>query len=478
MPGVVVTSGTTQQSAGVSLQLGTLFIVAPAVYGPETPWLVQSPSQAVELFGPREGESVALWDALDRYFALEGARAYVKRIIGEGSPAQAEVGLESSGAKKVLTVKAKYKGTWGNGIKIEVKESGSSTQLVVYNPEGEVVEKSGEYPKASELLEWGKSHEAYVVISEGSEYSTAKSEKLKKVASTKLAGGVNPTISATDTITSIEALPKALGPGQLLVLGSAATEETVHVAMAEHGRANKRLVLADLKGAAEVGTTPATLKSEKGTIPSGIAERIVFFAQAAQAPGVAGGTTRIIPASVVAAALLARVSRTGNNDQAPAGIKWPLGPQITGFVNTYSEAQMTSLEESGINCFAEVNGLLCLYGAASALPASKSEILSQYPAVREVIALEAEAEEAGQEYLFDQVTPQSISEFGGDLSGIVKRHKEAKAIESGEVNTGAPINTPETAKAKQLNAEMVVVIAGIAVTINVRVTSKSNVEGI
>ena len=55
---------------------------------------------------------------------------------------------------------------------------------------------------------------------------------------------------------------------------------------------------------------------------------------------------------------------------------------------------------------------------------------------------------------------------------------EAKAIEGGEVKTGAPINTPETARAKQLNAEMVVIIAGTAVTVKIRVTSASNVESI
>jgi hypothetical protein len=478
MPGVIVTSGGTQQAAGVSLQLGTLFVVAPAAYGPEETTLIQGLAAGVELYGPREGESIKLYDALDRYFALGGARAYVKRIAGEGSPAAAKLELETTGKKKTLVVSAKYKGVYGNSLKIEVVENAgkTATKLVVVSAEGEVLQTSGEYAKAEELLTWGKTHETYVVITEASEYAGGKAEKLEKLASTKLASGANPTVSSKSTITSIEAIPKALGPGQLIVPGN--TEEAVHVAMAEHGFKNKRDAQADLKGAEEAGTTIASLKSEKGTIPSGVAQNINFFAQALQAPGLAGGTTRTIPASVVAAALFARVARTGNNAQAPAGVKWPIGPQITGLVNTYSESQMTSLEESGINSFAEITGVLCLYGAASALPASKSEVLSQYSAVREVIAIELEAEEAGQQYLFDSITADTIAEFAGDLSGIIKRQKEAKAVEGGEVKVGSPINTPETARAKQLNAEMVVVIAGVAVTINIRVTSASNVESI
>lgn len=476
MPGVNVTSGGTQQSAGVSLQMGTLFVVAPAAYGPEAVTLVQGPSQGIELYGPREGESVKLWDTLDRFFALEGARVYVKRNSGEGSPAAAKLELEAGTTAKTLVVTALYKGTYGNGLKLEVVENSgkTATKLVILSPEGEVLSTSGEYATAAELLAWGEAHQTYVIITAGSGYTAGKGELVKKLAATKLASGANPTVNSKSTITSIESIPKNLGPGQLIVPGN--SEEAVHIAMAEHGQKNKRDALADLKGAEEVGTTPASLKSEKGSIPSGVAERINFFAQACYAPGIAGGTTRIIPASVVVAALLAKVSRTGNNNQAPAGVGWPLGPQITGFVNSYSEAQMTALEESGINCFAEINGKLCLYGAASALPPSKNELLSQYPPVRTVIAIETEAEEAGQEYLFDTISADSIAEFAGDLGGIVKRQKEAKAIESGEVKVGSPINTPETAKAKQLNAEIVVTIDGIATTINVRVTSAANLE--
>jgi hypothetical protein len=456
--------------------MGTLFCVAPAIYGPEVVTLVQGLAGAVELYGPREGESVKLYDALDRFFAIGGARAYVNRIAGEGAPAAAKLELEAGATPKTLIVTALYKGTYGNGIKVEVveNEAKTKTKLVIVSPEGEVLSASEEFAKAEELLKWGETHKTYVVITAGSGYGAGKGELVKKLVSTKLATGANPTVSSKSTIGTIEAIPKSLGPGQLIVPGN--SEEAVHVAMAEHGYQNKRDAQADLKGAEEVGTSIATLKSEKGTIPAGVAARINFFAQALQAPGLAGGTTRTIPASVVAAALFAKVARSGNNNQAPAGVNWPLGPQITGLVNTYNETQMTSLEESGINAFAEINGKLCLYGAASALPASKNELLCQYGPVRTVIAIEAEAEEAGQTYLFDQISANTIAEFAGDLAGVVKRQKDAKAIESSEIKVGPPINTAETAKAKQLNAELVVTINGLATTINIRITSTANLE--
>jgi hypothetical protein len=488
MPGVVVTTGETLQSAGISLRTGTVFVVAPAAYGPETPTLVRSLNEAVQLFGPREGESVKLYDAIDRSLAIGAARAYVQRISGEGAAAAAKLELETTGKKKTLIVAAKYKGTYGNGLKLEVIENAGKTavKLVVLNPEGEVLEVSGEYAKAEELLAWGKTHEAYVVITEASEYTAGKGEKLEKLASTKLASGGNPTVNEKSTIKGIEAFTKSYGPGQLIVPGN--TEEKVHVAMAEWSLTSKtnRVALADLKGAEEAGTTPSSLKSEKGTIAAGLAGNILFFASAGQAPGIAGGTTRTIPASVIAAGLFAKVARTGNDNQAPAGVNWPLGPAITGLVNTYTEAQMTELEESGINPLAEINGQICLYGDTTALARSKDPIFCQYSAARERMHLVAEAEEIGQRFLFSTLDGrhQRRALFQGELQAMVKRHWEAGALygetaaEAGEVKVGEPVNTLVTEQEGQLNAELIVRISPVATVINIRLTSTPITEAV
>jgi hypothetical protein len=485
MPGVVVTTGETLQSAGISLRTGTDFIVASANYGPETPTLVRSLNEAVQLYGPREGESVKLYDAIDRAFAIGASRAYVNRIAG-GSPAAAKLELEAGSTAKTLIATAKYKGEYGNKLKVEVIENAGKTasKIVYLNPEGEVLESSPEYTEAKEILAWGKLHETYIVLSEGSGYSTGKAGVLKTLASKVLSGGVNPTVSEANTIKAIEGIPKSLGPGQLQVPGN--SEEKVHVAMAEHAVKNNRHALADLSGAETTGTTPSSLKSEKGTIAAGLAGYIDFFSSAGQAPGIAGGTTRTIPASTIAAGLFAKVSRTGNDNQAPAGVNWPLGPAITGLVNTYTEAQMTELEEAGINPLTEVNGQICLYGDATALARSKDPIFCQYSASRERMHLVAEAEEIGQRFLFSTLDGrhQKRALFQGELQAMIKRHWEAGALygetaaEAGEVKVGEPVNTLATEQEGQLNAELIVRISPVATVINIHLTSSPITEAV
>jgi hypothetical protein len=477
--GTEVKTGELAQSAGVSTTAGTAFIVAPATSGPEVPTLVRSLSEGVAFYGPREGESVKLYDALSAFFAAEGARAYVNRTTGEGTPKAALLELEAGAVAKTLIVTYKYKGTYGNSIKLEVVENSGKTasKLVVLNPEGEVLVSSEEYAKASELLAWGKTHETYVVITEGSGYSTGKAELVKKLASTKLATGTNPTVNATTTTKTIEAIPKTLGPGQLIVPGN--SEEAVHTAMAEHASKNNRFALCDLKESEKAGTTPGTLTGEKGTYSNGISGYMTFFSTAFTANGLTSGTTRTIPAASLVAGLLARVSRTGNNNQAPAGRNWPLPPFVTGLVNTYTQSQNETLNNAGINVFVETGGVLCLYGDRTALSKESDLIFYQYSAARERMALVAECEEVGERYVFSTLDGrhQRRAGFQAALQAVVKTNWEANAlygataIEAGVVNVAEPVNTPATEAAGELKAELIVRLSPVAEFVRIVITS-------
>src|ERR1035441_1094649 len=202
--GVEFTTGETPQSGGTSQGPGNMFLVAAAGYGPEEPTLVRSLNEAVTLYGPRETENSKLYDALNAFFVMGGARAYVNRIHGAGSPVAALLALETTGTAKTLVVTAKYKGSFGNNYKIAILEGTAKTKIVIYNEAGEVLEQSLEYAKASEMLAWGEEHKTYVVITAGSGYAAGKAELVKKLTSTKLASGVNPTNNEATTNSTIE----------------------------------------------------------------------------------------------------------------------------------------------------------------------------------------------------------------------------------------------------------------------------------
>ncbi len=479
-PAVKVSVTETPQSAGTSQSTGTAFVVAEASYGPEVATLVRSLGEAVALYGPRsEAKTQKLYDQLDTEFTLGAARAYVNRVLGSGSAA-AKLELETTGTAKTLVVTAKYKGSFGNSIKIEIFEETSKTKIKILNSEGEVLEESPLFSTAKEMLEWGEKHTTYVTISEGSGYGAGKAELVKKISATKLASGENPTPTKAETIKAVEGFAANLGPGTLSVpVATYGVEESVHLAMAEHSQKFNRLAACDLKHAEEANSTVANLTGEKGTYAAALSSYMIFTASSAIVQGVTLGTTRTVPGSAVVSALRARVSATGNDNQAPCGQDFSLAPFVSGFTNPFKQPEIEELSTAGINSFNTVNGTPCLYGFVTALSKEKDLIFWQASASAERMALAYKAGLIGNTYLFKTIDGRKrlIYRFQGDLQGMVKEQWEANALfgetapEAGAVNVGEPINTLTTIQNGELNAELLVRISPYANLVSIIVTS-------
>jgi hypothetical protein len=89
--------------------------------------------------------------------------------------------LESAAHKEIVTVTA-VPGL-GEELKLEVKNSGSQFEVLIYNESGKVVEKAGPYTKASQLVGLASS---YVEYSAGAKYSEGATEKLKALGGESL----------------------------------------------------------------------------------------------------------------------------------------------------------------------------------------------------------------------------------------------------------------------------------------------------
>ena len=488
--GVSVVATEVPQSAGVSASTGTVFIVAPAAYGPEAITKVRSLSEVVALYGPREGESVELFDLSNAFFSLGGETAYVVKGV-EGSTAKAAfVELEATGKAKTLTCTAKYKGTYGSKLQYEVVENGGKTasKLVIYNPEGEVLEASPEYAKAEEILTWSEANSLYVTLTAGSNYSTGKSEVLKAASKAALStgtAGVNSAYKEAAVKAGLEAISKTYGPGQVITANgglSTAELEKVHLLVAEHCSKNNRFGLCDLKGAATEGTTVSELKTQKNTtttIPTALGGYVQFFSTALKCVGATYGTTRTIAASGIVAGLYAKVAGTGVDNTAPAGRSWPLAPFVLGLTNTYTEAQINELNTGGITNFAERYGIICLYGSVTAVSQTKDAIFYQAATARERMRIDWELERVAENFLFSTLDGrhQVRSAFAGQLAAVGKRQWELNGLygetanEAITVNVAEPVNTTATEQAGELNAEVAVRISPIAQYIKVVTTA-------
>lgn len=457
--------------------LGTAGIVGEVDYGPEGITLLRSIGQLAETFGPRSTTSATVYDWADAFFALGGRRLYLERPLNGGAAA-AKLELETAGKKKALNITAKYKGTAGNNLKIELVENEAKTKvkLVIRNSEGEQVEASGEYAAASELLAWGETHTTWVTISQGSEYAAGKAEKLEKVAVTKLAGGTNPTaLTDAELVAGLASFVKNLGPMHVAIPGH--TSEEIHKGLAEHAATHEdRRAVGDLADNA----SPATLIGGRAGIPTAQQSYISFTSSTASIPGVVPNTTRKVAGSALYCALVAQVAATNNLNQATAGAAWAVSPYVLGFTNTFTPAQQESLVEAGINVWGEELGALCLIGYVSGVSRETDEIYWSAAAGNERMALSYEGGLIMQGYNWKTIDGRGhlITKCKGQLQELIKEHWEKGALfggesrEAGDVEMGEPENTPASEQRGELNAEMQVRISEYAQSTGLVIVSR------
>jgi hypothetical protein len=473
--GIKVTTGETAGSAGTSTATGNAFFIGEAEWGPYTPLLVKSMAAFKESYGERSTINGKLYDAVETFFQLEGAQCYVVRLqeaaksTVKAQPTGYE--LSNTAAKKVISVEARYAGTYINEWTLEVvKKAAESANIILKNAAGEVIEETG-YLASPEKLPWGSLTEfntSWLTFKQLAGYAAEPTVQLETYAAKKMKSsqaGTNPTIAEADAEAGPALFPKTLGPGQLCYPGTSGepSKEKIHKAMGESALKTNRVALCDIADSA----TAATLITNKKTYANNIAGYMAFFSSSAIIPDITLGTTRTVAASAVAAGLCAQAAKSGNDSAAPAGVQWSgtgqgLSPFVTGFTNTFSNENMVTLAENGINPFAERQGKPVLYDFVSALPRSTDKIFCQFSASRERMHLVWAGEEIAEGYLFKTIDGrgQLLAAFQGSLMAMLKTQWEAKAIfgitapEAGIVNVGEPVNTLTTESEGQLNAEI------------------------
>lgn len=473
--GVTVTTSETPQSGGVPTNTSTAFIAGLADQGPATAQLVRSVPEYIAIYGPRSTTSSVLFDSLDAYFREGGVRAYVARVT-DSTATTASVNLNDSGAHPTLTVSAKTPGVDGNNLLVAVAVTGTSFVLTITDSAGDVLETSPTLANQAAAIAWAAQ---YVTVAAATGVGATTLNPVA-VSATPLIGGANANdLTDNSYVAALTQFVLTLGPGQVLAPGR--TSATVWNGLLSHAQANNRFACLDVADSpvastlvAAIGTTGTAANASYGA----------FFASQVTVPGLTPGTTRTVPASAVGAALCASVSQTGNDNQAPAGQDWAL-EYVTGFTQTYNQADTQTLNNAGINTFANRYNTLCLFGFSTPISQSADLIFWQASASRERMALVAGAQAIAEPFLFNTLDGRNITltAFKGQLQGLVARHWASNALygltaaEAGLVLVDPPANTPATEAAGQLNASLVVRISPFAqyVTINIASTPITNV---
>lgn len=288
------------------------------------------------------------------------------------------------------------------------------------------------------------------------------------LAATPLAGGTDNRGSATlsNWTNALNAIPRKLGPGQVSAPGQTNTTlNGIWSALDLHASLKNRVAIKDC----DDGQSAATIIGNVGSYgTAATASYGEFHAGNLIVPGIAVGTTRSVPPSAVVSALCARADATGNPDQPPAGMGFPL-QYVSAFTGPmgnplYNQADIDSLNLAGINTWNLLFNVRQNYGAVTPVLQTVDPIYWWFAHSRLRMALVALFEIIAQPFVFSVLDGQGhdIAAFSGDLAVALKKLADIGAISTlapdGSQDQGFVVdtspNTPTTLGNGQLLANV------------------------
>lgn len=286
--------------------------------------------------------------------------------------------------------------------------------------------------------------------------------------------------------TALGLIPASLGPGQVVVVGEAASS-SVYGALQAHADGNNRIGLLDVLSS---DASPTALEAE-GTLAQALTskENVGVFGSWVQVPapaGVIGASSRQVPASAVIAALCNRVDQDGNPNQPAGGYDYPL-QYVTGFVyDPPDPTTQAALKAKGVNFFHDAWGRLENYGFLTPLYTGDNSIFGVTPfaqlnCARARMWLKAKAAPIGEKYYMKDIDSQGklAAALGSDLAALCKQLYDAGGLYSVDgtpggaysVNVGQSVNNTGTEATGTLNAVAEVRFSQYADTVNITLVS-------
>lgn len=443
---------------------------------------IGTPSGSGSPASSRTSTCATVYDALDTFFHEDGHAqpvVYVSRVVGP-SPVNASLVLKDSTGATALTLTALYPGSGGNGIFVAVTNSGSTFTITLQDSAGNVLAFSPSLSSNAAAVTWAATTPLITAI-------VGPGALPVTLAATAMGGGTDNrnTASISNWQTAVNAFGPTLGPGQVWAPGQTNTVlPGIWSLLGTHAQANNRVGICDM----DDGQPAATLTSEMSAVAnSAVAPYLGFWAGSRLIPGTVPGVSRTVAPSSVIAALCARVDQTGNQNIAGAGLNYALAyaSSPSSFVtgsprDTYSANDLDTLNGSGINTFQVANGVPCNYGFVSAELSSQDTIYWQFNHSRLRMALIAQSQILGQQFMFSQIDGQGMDQaaFANALQGMLQGYYTAGALygataaQAYSVDTGSDINTPTTIAQGDLNAALTVSFSYFAQSVNININVK------
>lgn len=467
------------------------FMVGLADWGPVGASGVQasvaSLSQAVGLIGPPNGgltqssrttTNATLYDSADVFFREGGANLYISRVLGP-NPTRGFLALQDSTGGTAATLTALYLGPGSSAINVVVNNTGAAYTITLQDGATNTLTTSPSLtattPK-TDLITWAAGTNLLTA-------TTGNSHLPATLAATPLSTGSDDRADATLANWNAalnSGFSSGLGPGQVMAPGQSNTAlPGIWSALGTHAQSNNRVALLD--GTDGNNATQAVAEVTAAALPASIQGYCGIWTGNLLAPGTVSGTTRIVPASPVVAALCARADNQGNPNIAAAGTGFPL-QYVSGINTAYTGAltgDIATLNSAGVNVFSVQLGILQNYGFVSVYGTPLGDaIYWQLNHARLRMAITEQAMVVAQPFQFNQIDGQgqTLSAFQGALQGMLLGFYQTGALygssatQAFTVNVGSTINTPTSLQNGDLIAMLAVRMSPFAqlviITIN------------
>lgn len=498
-PGVETTISAAAPPVGVPTDTSVAFILGEAAQGPtDAPTRLTSLDEFTATYGDQLPGAPNGYNAVDAFFHESGTVVYFMRLVDGAVLATASAASIVAGN----TLNAASPGTWGNAVSLEVATAVVLQTMTAgeegdYEPPPErlsmltypeqragalftaTVKVSGSEVAVSPPLATQGDLANFLALSGYARLVGTDATVALAAGTVQLAGGTDgvvPVASTTAVPDACAAIPKTLGPGQLLAPGKTSSND--HGALLASAEVTNRYAILD-GGPNDASST--LLAAAALLRPSAQARHGMLWGPWAVVPGLAPGTFRQVPWSALQAGIIARNDLGGNPNQAAAG-QWGVSQYAVGLTRNYTDTEAEQLLLGGVDTARTVYGAIQAYAYRSLVdPAGPNAEWREANHGRLAMALVADSDAAGQAFVFAQLDGRghTVADFGGTLAGICLDYYNDGALyaEPGSddpstafvVNVGPAVNTPEKLADQILSAVLSVRMSPSAELVRIQI---------
>lgn len=455
-PQTFLTTETQQIQSSTASGWATMFIAAPALRGDHTvAHLVRSLAEHDTIFGGRASYS-ELRDQLETFFSEGGKRAYVARVVDESADVAATITILDAVPATLATITAKSVGEYANGwtmvtTAVSGTNAASTATWTLSDADGVLEQIVGKTVTEACAHEW-----ADIDMTIGAGTGTI-------VAATRtLASGTDGQagIATADYEAALLRFTLELGTG---IVVAPMLDATAGCAILEaHADAFNRVWLSHSTDTSSASTIAAqgTAARSAGYDHGGILSAKVKIPALATDPT----SLRTIAPEGAVAGRMALTDELGSPARAAAGTVNGTFRSVVSATQSFSDADLDTLHNAGINVIRLVRGELCLYDYIT--PAPQSGAGSEWLGLgtrRAHAAVLAALDEIAELYQFSLIDGANtvLSDFHSSISAALMGFHEGNTLygaspaDAFSVNVSG-VNTDETIADNELHAAVAV----------------------